>query len=142
MITTHEANEAPMFSMGPGFSNWRTVTLTVGMLYVFVNYGQKDGRSWTYQTSILWDSRDVVDFCQRFKNNKSVRIVEISLLKPFRTSKRYAWRWTKVLEVRSYEEDSVEHPVYITDVGEPVGLTPEEVKRKMKRIYKARRNLA
>ncbi|WP_312183540.1 hypothetical protein [Massilia timonae] len=142
MITTHEAHEAPMFSIGPGFSTWRTATLSLGMLYVFVNYGQKEGRSWIYQTSILWDSRDVLDFCQRFKNNKSAKIVEISLLEPFRIGKKHTWRWTRVLEVRSYEEDSVDHPVYVTDAGETVGLTLEERKRKMKLIYKAPRNLA
>jgi hypothetical protein len=138
MITTYAADEAAMFSMGPGFATWRTATLTLGMLYVFVNYGQKEGRSWIYQTSILWDSRDVLDFCLRFKNNRTAKIVDISLLEPFRRDKVYTWRWTKVLEIRSYEEDSVEHPVYLTDAGETVGLTPEEAKRKMKLIYKAR----
>lgn len=142
MITTHQAHEAPMFSVEPGFSTWRTATLTFGMPYVFINYGLKDGRSWIYQTSILWDSNDVLDFCQRLKTNKSAKIVDISLLKPFRREKKQTWRWTKVLEVRSYDEGSVEHPVYITDAGEAVGLTPEEAKRKMKLIYKAPRNSA
>ena len=139
MITTYAADEATMFSIGPGFSTWRTATLTLGMLYVFVNYGQKEGRSWIYQTSILWDSRDVLDFCLRFKNNQTAKIVDICLLEPFRRDKVSTWRWTKVLEIRAYEEDSVEHPVYITDAGETVGLTPEEAKQKMKLIYKARR---
>lgn len=142
MITTHEADKAPMFSIGPGFSTWRTVALTFGMPYVFVNYGLKDGRNWVYQTSILWDSNDVLDFCQRLKNNKSAKIVDISLLEPFRRDKKQTWRWARVLEVRSYEEDSVVHPVYVTDAGEAVGLTPEEAKRKMKLIYKAPRNSA
>lgn len=139
MITTYAADEVAMFSTGPGFATWRTATLTLGVLYVFVNYGQKEGRSWIYQTSILWDSRDVLDFCLRFKNNRVAKIADISLLEPFRKDRVYTWRWAKVLEIRSYEEDSVEHPVYITDTGETVGLTPEEAKRKMKVIYKARR---
>jgi len=104
------------------------------MPYVFVNYGLKEGRLWVYQTSILWDSNDVLDFCQRLKSNKFAKIVDISLLEPFRRDKKETWRWTKVLELRSYEEDSVEHPVYINDAGEAVGLTPEEAKRKMKLI--------
>jgi hypothetical protein len=66
------------------------------------------------------------------------KIVDICLLEPFRRDKISTTRWTKVLEVRSYEEDSVEHPVYVTDAGETVGLTPEEAKKKMKLIYKAR----
>ena len=140
MITTHTADEATMFSVCPGFSTWRTATLTLGMLYVFINYGQKEGRGWIYQTSILWDSRDVLDFCLRFKNNQTAKIVDISLLEPFRKDKVYTWRLTKVLEIRSYAEDSVEHPVYVTDAGETVGLTPQEAKQKMKLIYKARRN--
>lgn len=139
MITTHEAHEAPMFSIGPGFSTWRTATLTFGMPYVFVNYGLKEGRFWIYQTSILWDSNDVLDFCKRLKANKFAKIVDISVLEPFRRDKKETWRWTKVLEVRSYEEDSVEHPVYITDTGETVGLTTEEAKRKMKLICKSPR---
>jgi hypothetical protein len=137
MITTYAADEA-MFSLGPEFSTWRTATLTSGMLYIFVNYGQKEGRSWIFQTSIIWDSRDVLDFCLRFKNNQNAKIVDICLLEPFRRDKISTTRWTKVLEVRSYEEDSVEHPVYVTDAGETVGLTPEEAKKKMKLIYKAR----
>ncbi|WP_312487916.1 hypothetical protein [Massilia timonae] len=142
MITTHEAHEAPMFSIGPGFSTWRTATLTFGMPYVFVNYGLKEGRLWVYQTSILWDSNDVLDFCRRLKANKFAKIVDISVLEPFRREKKQTWRWTKVLEVRSYEEDSVEHPVYINEAGEAVGLTPEEAKRKMKLICKTPRNSA
>jgi hypothetical protein len=142
MITTHDAHLAPMFSMEPGFSTWRTASLTFGMPYVFINHGLKDGRSWIYQTSILWDSRDVLDFCQRLKNSKSAKIVEISLLEPFKRDKKQSWRWTKVREVRSYEEDRVEHPVYITDAGESVGLAPQESKQKMKSIYKAPRKPA
>lgn len=140
MITTYAADEATMFSIGPGFSTWRTATLTLGMLYVFVNYGQKEGRSWIYQTSIIWDSRDVLDFCLRFKNNQTAKIVDICLLEPIRQNNISTWRWTKVLELRAYEDDSVEHPVYITDAGETVGLTPAEAKQKMKLIYRARRN--
>jgi len=112
------------------------------MPYVFVNYGLKEGRLWVYQTSILWDSNDVLDFCQRLKNNKFAKIVDISLLEPFRRDKKETWRWTKVLELRSYEEDSVQHPVYINDAGEAVGLTPEEAKRKMKLICKIPRTPA
>jgi hypothetical protein len=67
MITTYAADEAAMFSLSPGFATWRTATLTSGMLYVFINYGQKEGRSWIYQTSILWDSRDVLDFLLPFQ---------------------------------------------------------------------------
>lgn len=134
MITTHEAHEAPMFSIGPGFLTWRTATLTFGMHYVFVNYGVKEGRLWVYQTSILWDSNDVLDFCRRLKSNKHAKIVDISVLEPFRRDKKEKWRWTKVQEIRSYDENSVEHPVYITDAGEAVGLSPEETKRKMKLI--------
>lgn len=142
MITTYDADKAPIFSIAPGFSNWRTATLTLGMLYVFVNYGQKEGRSWVYQTSILWDSRDVLDFCHQFKNNKTAKIVEISVLEPFRKGKLQTWCWARVLEIRAYEEDYVEHPVYITDAGEIVGLTPEKTKKKMKLIYKSRRQFA
>jgi len=112
------------------------------MPYVFVNYGLKEGRLWVYQTSILWDSNDVLDFCRRLKANKFAKIVDISVLEPFRREKKQTWRWTKVLEVRSYEEDSVEHPVYINEAGEAVGLTPEEAKRKMKLICKTPRNSA
>lgn len=136
MITTHEAHEVPMFSIGPGFSTWRTATLTFGMNYIFVNYGLKEGRLWVYQTSILWDNNDVLDFIQRLKKNKSSKIVDISLLEPFRRGKKETWRWTKVLELRSYKEDLVEHPVYINDAGEAVGLPPEAAKRKMKLICK------
>jgi hypothetical protein len=136
MITTHEAHEAPMFSIGPGFSTWRTATLTFGMPYVFVNYGLKDGRSWSYQTSILWDSNDVLDFCRRLRKNKLAKIVDISLLEPFRRDKKQSWRWTKVLEVRSFEDNCVDHPVYINDAGEAVGLTPEMGKRKTKLVCK------
>ncbi len=142
MITTHEAHEAPISSMGSGFSTWRTATLTFGMSYIFVNYGLKDGRSWTYQTSILWDSRDVLDFCQRLRRNKSAKIVEISLLEPVKGDKKQTWRWTKVQEIRSYEDEFVEHPVYITDTGEAVGGTPEKSKRKMKLICRVWGSLA
>jgi hypothetical protein len=142
MITTYEADKAPMFSMEPGFSTWRTATLNPGIPYVFVNFGLKDGRSWVYQTSILWDSRDVIDFCHRLKINKSAKIVGIWLLHPFRRDEKQPWQWARVREVRSYEDDRVEHPVYITDLGEAVGLIPQKSKPKMKLICKAPCNIA
>jgi hypothetical protein len=139
MITTHDADEAKMFATDPGSSIWRTATLTPGLNYVFINYGQKNGRSWIYQTSILWDSRDIIDFCQLFENNATAKIVDLCLLQPFRKDKTLIWRWTTVQQIRVYEGDGVEHPVYITDAGEAVGLRPEDAKQKMKPIYKARR---
>lgn len=138
MITTHDADEARLLAGGPGISTWRTATLSFGIRYVFINYGQKDGRSWLYQTSILWDSRDVLDFCRRFIGNPSAKIVEISLLETVREEKIPRWRWTRVLRIQLYEEESVEHPVYFTDAGEAVGLPPKEAKPQMKLIYKAR----
>lgn len=138
MITTYDTDEAVLLSAGPGLKTWRTATLTSGMLYVLINYGLKEGRSWVYQTSILWDSRDVLEFWRNFKNNKSAKIVDISLLEPFRRDKVNTWRLTKVLQIKLYKEDFAEHPVYFTDAGEAVGLTPEEAKQKMKLIYKSR----
>ncbi|RZM14915.1 MAG: hypothetical protein EOO88_43915 [Pedobacter sp.] len=137
MITTHEAHEVLQFSRGPGFLTWRMATLTLGIRYVFFNYGLKDERNWVYQTSVLWDANDIMEFCQCLKDNKSAKILEISLLEHLGSNKNKTWRWAKVVEIRSYEMDSVKHPVYITDAGEAVGFTPEGAKRKMKMIYRA-----
>lgn len=139
MITTHEADKASPYFSEPGVTAWRSATLELGMLYVFINYGLKEERGWVYQTSIVWDSRDVLDFCRGIKNNPSAKIVDISLLEPSWRGKTRTWRWTKVLQIRLWDEDSVEHPVYFTDAGEAVGLTPEEAKKKMKLLYKSRR---
>jgi len=136
MITTHEAHKAPMFSIGPGFSTWRTATLTLGMPYVFINYGLKDGRGWSYQTSILWDNNDVLDFCRNLSKNKLAKIVDISVLEPFRRDKKQSWRWSKVTEVRSFQNDSVNHPVYIDDSGRQIGLTAEVETRETKLVCK------
>jgi hypothetical protein len=138
MITTHEADKAGPFFAEPGVTAWRSATLELGMLYVFINYGLKEETGWVYQTSIVWDSRDVLEFCRGIKNNPSAKIVDISLLEPSRRGRIQTWRWTKVLQIRLWDEDSVEHPVYFTDAGEAVGLTPEEAKKKMKLIYKSR----
>ena len=138
VITTDKAHEAPMFSMGPGIATWRAATLSLGMLYVFINYAFKEGRHWVHQTTILWDPRDVLQFCRTCSGNKSLKIVEISLLEPYRREKVNTWRWTSVLNIRLYVEDDVEIPVYFTDAGEAVGLTREEAKQKMKSIYRAR----
>lgn len=129
-----------MFSTGPGFSTWRAATLTMGLPYVFFTYGLKDGVSWIYQTSIIWDSNDVLDFCRRFKNNKSAKIIDISLLEPFIRGKKQTLRWSRILEIRSYEDGDVEHPVYITGAGEAVGIIPNRRKPKMKLLCKAPRN--
>jgi hypothetical protein len=143
MITTQEAHEAPlMFSKGPGFLTWRAATLSAEMSYVFVNYGLKEGRLWIYQTSILWDSNDVLTFCQRLKANKFAKIVDISLLQPVRRVKKLTWHWIKILEVRSYVSDSAQHPVYISEAGEAVGLTPAEAGQKTTLICKIPRNAA
>lgn len=138
MITTDKAHEAPMFSMGPGIATWRAATLSLGMLYVFFNYAFKEKRHWVQQTTILWDPRDVLEFCRTCSGNKSLKIVEISLLEPYRKEKFNTWRLTSVLNIRIYVEDDVEMPVYFTDAGEAVGLTPGEAKQKMKSIYRAR----
>lgn len=138
MITTEKAHEAPMFSMGSEILTWRAATLSLGMLYVFISYSFKEGRHWVDQTMILWDPRDVLQFCRTCTGNKSLKIAEISLLEPYRREKVKTWRWTSVLNIRLYVEDNVEIPVYFTDAGEAVGLTREEAKQKMKSIYKAR----
>lgn len=138
MITTDKAHEAPLFSMGSGILTWRAATLSLGMLYVFINYAFKEGRQWVNQTTILWDPRDVLQFCRTCNGNKSLKIVDISLLEPYRRGKLNTWRWTSVLNIRLYVEDDVEIPIYFTDSGEAVGLTQEEAKQKMKSIYRAR----
>lgn len=137
VITTDKAHEAPMFSMGPGIATWRAATLSLGMLYVFINYAFKEERHWVHQTMILWDPRDVLQFCRDCSGNKSLKIFDISLLEPYRRGKVKTWRWTSVLNIRLYVEDDVEMPVYFTDAGEAVGLTREEAKQKMKSLYRA-----
>jgi hypothetical protein len=139
MITTHDTDKARLLVVKPGISTWRNATLSFGIRYVFINHGLKDGRSWVYQTSILWDSRDVLDFCRYFIGNPSAKIIEISLLEPVREGNISTWRWTRVLQIHLYEEESSEHPVYFTDAGEALGLRPKEAKRQMKSVYKARR---
>jgi hypothetical protein len=139
MITTHEAYEAAIFSMGPGFTTWRVATLTMGLPYVFVNYGEKEGRRWIYQTLILWDSNDVLHFFERLKGNSLLRIAGVSLLEPFRIGETHSLRWKDVLEIRFYDDDFAKHPVYITDAGEAVGLPPQEANRKTKLLYRVKR---
>lgn len=62
MITTDKVHELPLFAVEPGVTTWRAATLTPPMLYVFVNYGIKEEKFWVYQTTILWDPRDVISF--------------------------------------------------------------------------------
>lgn len=138
MITTHDADEARFSSMGPGFTTWRTVSLNLGTLYVFINYGLKVGGKWVYQTSIFWDSRDVLDFVRTIQNDKSTQIVDISLLEPSRRQRENIWRWVKVTRILLYDCDQVEHPVYATEAGEMVGLTADEAQRATKVLYSAK----
>lgn len=138
MITTDKAHEAPLFSMGSGIATWRAATLSLGMLYVFINYAFKEERHWVNQTTILWDPRDVLQFCRCCSGDKSLKIIDISLLEPYRRGKVKTWRWTPVSNIRLWVKDDVELPIYFTDAGEAVGLTREEVKQKMKSIYRAR----
>jgi hypothetical protein len=139
MITTHMEAQTAMFSVEPGFINWRTATLSLGIRYVLVNYGQKEGKSWIYQSAILWDSRDILDYCLRLQESPAIKIIDISILEHIGRGKNYTCRLTRVVEIRLYKEDFVEHPVYVTDTGEAVGLMQGWEKQKMKSIYKAKR---
>jgi hypothetical protein len=138
MITTHDADEARFSSIGPGLTTWRTAALNLGTLYVFINYGLKVGGEWIYQTSIFWDSRDVLDFVRNIEKNNSTQIVDISLLEPSRKQREHTWRWVKVMRILLYEYHQVEHPVYATEAGEMVGLTPDEAKRATQVLYSAK----
>lgn len=140
MITTHEADKAALLSFSSGITTWRTATLNLGTLYVFFNHGLKHSGRWIFQTSILWDSRDVIDFCRNVASNKAAKVVDITLLEPYQRGQVRSWRLTTVLKICVFEEDFAEHPVYFTDAGEVIGLTPSEAKQRMKTLYKARQS--
>lgn len=140
MLTTDEMHEMRPDAAQPGVQAWRTVTLNFITLYIFVNYAFKDKRNWLYQTSILWESDDVLSFCRDFKNDKSRKIVDIWLLEPFLEGTVRTWRWTTVLEIKKYfEEPGPAIPVFFTDAGQAVGLTTEEAQRDMEVIYMRRK---
>lgn len=140
MITTDETQEMRSYSAQPGVRTWRTATLNFATLYVFINYAFKDKRNWLYQTSILWQYDDVLNFCQDFKIDKSRKIVDIWLLEPFFEGAIRTRRWTTVLEIKRYfEEPGPAIPVYFTDAGQAVGLTAEESQRDMETIYTRRK---
>ena len=140
MLTTDEIHEMRSYAVQPAVRTWRTVTLNFVTLYVFINYAFKVKRNWSYQTSILWQYDDVLNFCQNFKNDKSRKIVDICLLEPLLEGAIRTWRWTTVLEIKKYfEEPGPAIPVFFTDAGEAVGLTAEESQRDMEIIYTRRR---
>lgn len=139
MLTTDETHEMRSCPVRAGIRTWTTVTLDPVTLYVFINYATKDRRNWLYQTSILWQHDDVLNFCQYFKNEKSRKIVDIWLLEPFFEGSIRTRRWTTVLEIKKYvEEPYPAIPVFFTDAGQAVGLTVEEAKHNMEVIYTRR----
>jgi hypothetical protein len=140
MLSTDRQHQIPWSFSEPGISTWRAVTLNPGTLFVVINYALREKRGWLHQTTILWESSDVLELCRSASTQKSTKIIDIFLIEPLRQGKIYTWRWTTVLNIKLYvEEPEVEMPVYITDAGEAVGLTPLEAKQKMRSIYKRRR---
>ncbi|WP_198115888.1 hypothetical protein [Massilia rhizosphaerae] len=140
MITTDDTNEMSSHFVQPSIRTWRTATLDFATLYIFINHAFRIKRNWLYQTAILWQYDDVLNFCQDFKNDKSRKIVDIWLLEPLFEGAIRTRRWTTVLEIKKYfEEPGPAIPVYFTDAGEAVGLTDEESQRDMEVIYTRRK---
>jgi hypothetical protein len=140
VLITDETHEVWSFLAEPGTKTWRAVTLSLRTLYIFINHAFKDRRAWLFQTSVFWQSADVLAFCQDIKKDKSRKIVDVWLLEPLLEGSIHTWRWTTVLEIRRYfEEPGPAIPVYFTDAGQAVGLTPEESHREMEIIYVSRR---
>ena len=139
MLTTDQTHEMTSSLDQPGTQTWLRAKISFPTLYIFINYAVKQRRNWLYETSILWQLADVLNFCSDLKNDKSRKIVDIWLLEPFLEGAIRTWSWTNVLEIKKYvEEPYPPIPVFFTDAGEAVGLTAEEAQSDMEVIYTRR----
>lgn len=134
------AHDERLIGDATGAMTLRAVSLNPGTPYVFVNYTFKGRRTWLYQTYVLWQHDDVLDFCIGFKGNKSRKIVDIFLLEPVRHGTVYTWRWDKVQQIRKgkYDAGDVYFPVYVTSAEQAVGMPPEQSLSETELIYKAK----
>ena len=121
MLTTQKEHALPTFpfASGPGVQTWRTVTLHVGVTYVFVSYGIKHGRGWLPQTTVFWRHEDVLTFCRDVNKDKKRKLTEIFLLAPNSQESLHGWSFVPIQEVLALREDQNDEglPVYVTAEG-------------------------
>lgn len=121
MLTTQIEHELPTFpfAAGPGVQTWRTVTLHIGVTYVFVSYGIKHGKVWLPQTTVFWRHEDVLTFCKDVNKDKNRRLVEVFLLSPGQQEVAYGWSFLSIKEVLGAREGrhDAQLPVYVTADG-------------------------
>lgn len=125
MLTTQQEHELPTFpfAAGPGVSTWRTVTLHVGVMYVFMSYAIRHGRDWLPQTSIFWKHNDALLFCKQANKDKKRKLLEISLLVPTHDGAHVRWTFVSISEVFLKKDDQGdnEFPLYVTSDGQILG---------------------
>lgn len=125
MLTTQREHELPTFpfAAGPSVQTWRTVTLHVGVMYVFVSYSLKHGRGWLPQTTVFWRHEDVLKFCIAANKDKKRNLIEVFLLIPNLQESPHQWSFLPIQEILTKQEDQTEvaFPVYVTADGTLLG---------------------
>lgn len=125
MLTTQHEHALPTFpfAAGPGVQTWRTVTLHVGVTYVFVSYSIRHGRGWLPQTTVFWRHEDVLDFCKSVNKDRKRRLVEVFVLIPNHQESPHAWSFVPIKEILAKQDDQCEEelPVYVTADGMVLG---------------------
>lgn len=125
MLTTQQEHALPTFpfAAGEGVQTWRTVTLHVGVTYVFVSYSLKHGRGWLPQTTVFWRHEDVLEFCKSANLDKKRKLVEVFLLMPNLQESPHNWSFLPIQEilVRQADQTEGELPVYVTADGMILG---------------------
>jgi hypothetical protein len=105
MITTDDRHEMQLFPFMrlPGVKAWGLVGLELRRPYFVVNYGCKEKLTWVTQTALLWQEEDLRAFCDEANGKSAMKIYQIGMMVPPKSTDFDLWDWHVLREIWSCE---------------------------------------
>lgn len=101
MLITNDSNEltSHTYYVTSTEKIWRLVNLELYIPYFLLTYEISDGKNLTSQTSLLWQLRDLLDFCEKREEGDRQRPLQITLLSPLSMSGKRCWKTGNLTEI-------------------------------------------
>jgi len=101
MLITNDSNELTSHTYYVASTEriWRSVDLELHIPYFLLTYEISDGKNLTSQTSLLWQLRDLLDFCEKMEEDDRQRPLQITLLSPLLLNGKGCWKTDNLTEI-------------------------------------------
>lgn len=101
MLTTNDADElAPHSYKCPVKTRvWRQINFELDIPYFLVNYKIWEGESFVIQTSLFWQLRDLLAFCEDISSKVDCSNMQVVVLSPLSINHEKNWKANNVKEI-------------------------------------------